>query len=184
MGEIYIAHRNEYTNEVQTVREHCENTANLCKEYAIPEMEDLAYAAGKAHVIGKYQEGFQRRIRGENIRVEHSTCGAIAVGEKYPKPMNLMMQYCIAGYHTGIPNGGFENDEDNCLQARMNRTFEDYDVYKQELELPELDIRKWQQFLAADCGRNADWLIDKFAFLTRYLFSCLVDADSTDTAEF
>ena len=53
MGEIYIAHRNEYTNEVQTVREHCENTANLCKEYAIPEMEDLAYAAGKAHDIGK-----------------------------------------------------------------------------------------------------------------------------------
>lgn len=51
MGEIYIAHRNEYTNEVQTVREHCENTANLCKEYAIPEMEDLAYAAGKAHDI-------------------------------------------------------------------------------------------------------------------------------------
>ena len=66
----------------------------------------------------------------------------------------------------------------------MNRTFEDYDAYKQELELPELDIRKWQQFLAADCGRNADWLIDKFTFLTRYLFSCLVDADSTDTAEF
>ena len=56
MGEIYIAHRNEYTNEVQTVREHCENTANLFKEYAIPEMEDLAYAAGKAHYIGKYQE--------------------------------------------------------------------------------------------------------------------------------
>lgn len=184
MGEIYIAHRNEYTNEVQTVREHCENTANLCKEYAIPEMEDLAYAAGKAHDIGKYQEGFQRRIRGENIRVEHSTCGAIAVGEKYPKPMNLMMQYCIAGHHTGIPNGGFGNDEDNSLKGRMNRTFEDYDAYKQELELPELDIRKWQQFLAADCGRNADWLIDKFAFLTRYLFSCLVDADSTDTAEF
>ena len=73
---------------------------------------------------------------------------------------------------------------DYCLKGRMNRTFEDYDVYKQELELPELDIRKWQQFLAADCGRNADWLIDKFAFLTRYLFSCLVDADSTDTAEF
>ena len=41
MGEIYIAHRNEYTNEVQTVREHCENTANLCKEYAIPEMEEF-----------------------------------------------------------------------------------------------------------------------------------------------
>lgn len=132
MGEIYIAHRNEYTNEVQTVREHCENTANLCKEYAIPEMEDLAYAAGKAHDIGKYQEGFQRRIRGENIRVEHSTCGAIAVGEKYPKPMNLMMQYCIAGHHTGIPNGGFGNDEDNSLKGRMNRTFEDYDAYKQD----------------------------------------------------
>ncbi len=41
-----------------------------------------------------------------------------------------------------------------------------------------------KSFFFADCGRNADWLIDKFTFLTRYLFSCLVDADSTDTAEF
>ena len=62
----YILHtRNEYTNEVQTVREHCENTANLCKEYAIPEMEDLAYAAGKAHDIGKYQEGFKEESEGK-----------------------------------------------------------------------------------------------------------------------
>ena len=100
MGEIYIAHRNEYTNEVQTVREHCENTANLCKEYAIPEMEDPAYAAGKAHDIGKYQEGFQKKRR---MRGKYS-CRTFnlweQLGEKYPKPMNLMMQYCIAGHHT------------------------------------------------------------------------------------
>mgnify|MGYP000862124490 CR=1 FL=1 len=62
MGEIYIVHRNEYTNEVQTVREHCENTANLCKEYAIPEMEDLAYAAGKAHIRRDFKEESEGKI--------------------------------------------------------------------------------------------------------------------------
>ena len=54
---------------------------------------------------------------------------------------------------------------DNSLKGRMNRTFEDYDAYKQELELPELDIRKWQQFLAADCREEMRIdLIDKFTF--------------------
>ena len=63
--------------------------------------------------------------------------------------MNLMMQYCIAGHHTGIPNGDLEMMRDNSLKGRMNRTFEDYDVYKQELELLELDIRK---MAAVSCG--------------------------------
>ena len=39
-------------------------------------------------------------------------------------------------------------------------------------------------YLLGDCDNKMDHVIDKFAFLTRYAFSCLVDADSTDTADF
>lgn len=184
----YIAHRNEITGSVQTVKEHCENTAALCREFAIPEWKDFMYAMALLHDVGKYQVSFAKRINGANIRVEHSTCGALAAKETYaiPTPMALMMEYCIAGHHSGIPDGGFPGDEVDkpTLCGRLNRRFEDFSKYKEELSLPELNGMAWMQFLFRDCGNQMNNVIDKFAFFTRYAFSCLVDADSKDTAEF
>ena len=81
MKDIYKAHINEKTGAVQTVKEHCENTGRLCRDFAVPELKEIAEAMGLLHDIGKYQPSFQRRINQENIRVEHSTCGAIAAEE-------------------------------------------------------------------------------------------------------
>lgn len=183
---IYKAHINETTGKIQTVKEHSEQTANLCQEYAIAELKDMMYAIGLAHDIGKYQETFQRRINGENVRVEHSTCGALVAKERYAAPMALLMEYCIAGHHSGIPDGGFLNDtasDNSTLNGRMKRGFEDYSTYETELAFPELDSDAFLRFLMRDCGMNQAALVDKFAFLTRYSFSCLTDADSMDTAE-
>lgn len=186
MQKPYIAHVREETGEIQTVKQHCENTAKLCSDYAILEMQSLLYAMGMAHDIGKYQFSFQRRISGKNIRVEHSTCGALAMREQYPFPASLMMEYCISGHHSGIPDGGYRNDTEDMstLAGRMKRRFEDYSAYQSELTFPALDFVQWQQYILKDCGRDIDRLIDKFAFLTRYAYSCLVDADSKDTADF
>lgn len=181
----YIAHVNEL-NEIQTVKEHSENTAKLCRDYAIPQLKDLMYIIGILHDVGKYQNSFQKRIEGKNIRVEHSICGALAVQELYAKPFKYLIQYCVAGHHSGIPDGGFINDspELSTLHGRLRRETEDFSVYKQELLLPKMDQQKLLQFLLQDCENNISKLIDKFAFLTRYCFSCLVDADSMDTASF
>lgn len=40
------------------------------------------------------------------------------------------------------------------------------------------------KLLLRDCDNRMEKVIDKFAFLTRYSFFCLVDIDSIDTAEF
>ena len=186
-SEIHIAHIREEDGAIQTVKEHSENTAALCKDYAIPEMKALAEIAAGQHDDGKYQNGFQKRIRGQNIRIEHSTCGALVVDQIYQSAMGLMMRYCIVGHHSGIPDGGQPNDpaEKGTLYGRMKRKFEPFDAYQQEIPLPEADENAWiREYLIRDCGNDLDKLIDKFAFLTRYLFSCLVDADSIDTARF
>ena len=185
--EKYIAHKNELTGLVQTVKVHCENTGELCRQFSIPELEDFMFAIGLLHDVGKYQESFVKRIKGSNIRVEHSACGALAARENYTVgPMALMMEYCIAGHHSGIPDGGFANDGSDMttLQGRMKRQFEDYSEYKKELSLPQLNGQEWLRYLLNDCNNDMAKLIDKFAFLTRYAFSCLVDADSIDTADF
>ena len=170
----YIAHRNENTGLVQSVKEHSENTAELCREYAVPELKEFMYTIGLCHDIGKFQPSFAKRINGANIRVEHSTCGALAVKENYSvSPLALMMEYCIAGHHTGIPDGGFPNDDSSqlTLHGRMKREFEDFSEYKKELNLPKLDEIQWLKNLVGDCGNKMENLIDKFAFLTRYAFS-------------
>lgn len=182
----YIAHKNEKTGKIQTVKEHSENTARLCREYAVPALKDVAYAAGLLHDIGKYQALFQKRIQGSTVKVEHSACGAIAATKLYPGPAGVMLGYCIAGHHSGIPDGGCKKNtyDKTTLYGRMSRRFEDYSAYQEELEIPPVDEKKLAELLMADCGSRRDRLFDKFAFFTRYCFSCLVDADSTDTADF
>lgn len=186
MKKIYKAHINDNTNTIQTVKEHSENTACRCRQFAVPTLKDLLYITGLLHDIGKYQDSFQQRIDGKNIAVEHSTCGALIADKMYPGAMGLMMEYCIAGHHSGIPDGGFTNDTPDMptLNGRMKREFEDFFAYKEELDIPQADQKCFLEFLSKDCNKDIDKLIDKFAFLTRYVFSCLTDADSLDTAEF
>lgn len=185
---IYIAHKNTISGSVQTVKEHCEHTATLCREYAVPELKDFAFVVGLLHDVGKYQASFVKRINGSSIRVEHAACGALAAKEAYkiPEIMALMMEYCITGHHSGIPDGGFPNDgrEKPTLQGRLIRQYEDFSAWKKELCLPELDGYAWMEYLLQDCENSMEKVIDKFAFIARYVFSCLVDADSTDTADF
>ena len=186
MRFVYKAHINEITGAIQTVKEHSENTADLCRQFAVPVLKDFMYITGLLHDIGKFQEDFQCRMDGKNIKVEHSTCGALAAREFYPDAIGLMMEYCIAGHHSGIPDGGYKNDSQDMptLCGRLKRSFQDFSAYKGEFKLPEINRKEILSFLMQDCGKNIDILVDKFAFLTRYAFSCLVDADSIDTARF
>ncbi len=187
---VYKAHINEFTGAVQTVKEHCEATAALSESFAIEPLKKVVRASGCIHDLGKYQCDFQRRIDGENVRVEHSTCGAIVASEYYGNPASLIMEYCVTGHHSGLPDAGYRNDaperEPSTMFSRMNRRFESFEAYKNEISLPEIseaDLRKLAEFIGRDCS-DKDQVIDKFAFITRYCFSCLVDADSIDTGMF
>lgn len=183
---VYKAHVDKNSGDIQTVREHSENTALLCSEFSFPDLKDMMYVIGLLHDIGKYQSLFQRRIDGENIKVEHSGCGAQIAIQKYPSIVGYLMAYCIAGHHSGIPDGGFKNDtpDQPTLSGRVKREFDDYTAYEDDLRFPEIDEKRICEFLVRDCANDMKRVIDKFAFFTRYCFSCLTDADSLDTAMF
>ena len=58
----------------QALFEHLRNTAELAGKFAdCFHCRDWGYACGLMHDIGKYSAEFQRRIRGENFSVDHSS---------------------------------------------------------------------------------------------------------------
>lgn len=184
---IYRAHVRETTGEIQTIKEHAEGTAELAAEFSIPELADVMKMMGLLHDTGKFLADFQRRIGGENIRVEHSICGAKEVKKLYNSNLlGMLMAYCIAGHHGGLPDGGYkgENTDGPSLHARLNRECGDYSAYREEICLPMLDDRAIILFLVKNCNNQIEKLVDQFAFWTRYAYSCLVDADWIDTETF
>jgi len=181
-----IAHINALTNEVQTIKDHSLCTAEMAKNFSVAELKPLVYSLSLLHDIGKYQPSFQERINGKNIRAEHSTCGAIEAKKLFGKgASSLIAQYCIAGHHSGIPNGGnfADTKDDVTLQGRLKREFEDYSDYKSELTVEKPDEKAIKKYMLLT-AKDDESLIETFAFIARYCFSCLTDADSLDTAEF
>jgi CRISPR-associated endonuclease/helicase Cas3 len=197
----YIAHINNKTKKIQTVEEHSINTAELSSSYAIDSLKDICYVLGLYHDIGKYQNAFQERIKGRDIKVEHSLCGAIEVREAFRKktgrlldPVSFLIQLCILGHHSGLPDCGnrTDTDESSTYFGRMKRKCDDeYKIYSNYIDTSRLDslvdkgVGEFCKLLVADIEEKSEncklLQIEKFAFLVRYCFSCLTDADSIDT---
>lgn len=182
---IYKAHFEEEENRIQTIKEHSENTAALCEDFAIHSLKRIAKAVGMLHDVGKYQQSFQERINGKNIRIPHALCGAIAAKEEYKnEAIAAILGYCIGGHHAGIPDAGSLCSTDYTLYGMLNRETEDFSQYKNELDIPDIDAQELFKYLISDCNNDPCMLVDKTAFIIRYIYSCLVDADSIDTAQF
>ena len=181
-----IAHISEDGKRIQTVKEHSENVAKLCSDFSIDELKDISYNIGLLHDIGKYQKSFQKRISGENIKIEHSICGAKDSMDEFDNNKIIeLMAYVIAGHHSGIPDYGtkIDTENDGTLSGRLKRTTEDYNEYKNELALKSIDIDSILNKFELK-QENISNGYDKLSFMCRYLYSCLVDADTIDTVKF
>ena len=176
----YAAHcRKDGT--VQTIRDHLENVAALAAQFARPFCaEEMAEQCGKAHDLGKYTPGFQRRLYDHGPKVDHSSAGAkkiIAVNKSVSYA--AIPAYCIAGHHAGLPDGGGRQDDGalgGTFFARLNKDVKwDEQAFQQDVQLQPLHPPKLTML-----GKGGFTI----SFYTRMLFSCLVDADFLDTEAF
>ena len=87
-----------------------------------------------------------------------------------------ILSYCIAGHHAGLPDYG-NTAISSSLCGRWKKRICDYQAYKDEIRIPELDTEP----IAFDKDRNMDFALGTFI---RMLYSCLVDADFLDTELF
>ena len=169
----YLAHLTE-DGRTQTILEHLKGTASLCSAFAAAfDAEAQGQLAGMAHDIGKYSAAFQRRLHG-GPKVDHASAGAF----ECLKAQQLAAAFAISGHHGGLPDGGGRGDAagTGTFWGRINRAsqgrLEDYHAWQSEFSLPHANT-------PAFAGTRLEGM-----FFTRMLFSCLVDADYTDTGAF
>ena len=193
----YIAHKAIINNieKEQTLIEHLNNVAEKSSQFAIEPLKDVAYTAGLLHDLGKYTDEFQRRIRGSPIKTKHSIQGAIEVDKFVDKNSHLIafiLKYIIAGHHSGLPDGGAQADDIDgaTLNSRLKYKGCDYSAYKSEIKT-QICADRWLQTEVSrqtdkskSIDENRKNIYELTAFFTRYIFSCLTDADFLDTEKF
>ena len=168
----------------QTLEAHLEGTAQLAASFAVDELKSAAFYLGRIHDIGKCRPDFQRRLNGEKIRSEHACCGAAEI-MKNGGLASYLLAYCAAGHHSGLQNGGAKNDspDDGTLHAALNKDASDYLPEGERFRCSMPDMKPLINMIS-DGTRDIPECIERSAFFTRYLFSCLTDADFIDTERF
>ena len=176
----------------QSLSEHLENVSALAEKFALPAFKSLARTAGAAHDIGKNAQAFQDRLDGSSEKFEHSACGAIEIenisGDKKAAVIKPLLEYCIAGHHTGLPDGGTIGDTDDgtTLHAKIKRadSYTGKRDYHGSEDYMKLSLPDVTEFIELIDFKDKKGFFEKYAFFTRYVFSCLTDADFLDTESF
>lgn len=162
--------------------DHLDAVARLAASFAARfGWAEVARAAGLLHDIGKVSAAFQNYLnQGRDPAAakgpDHSTAGARAA-KQYGDIMGRLLAYIIAGHHAGLAD--FPD-----LKRRL--TPADYTIQPHDgwqaltgpLPAPKeltAGMKSWKR------GRHSGF---SQSFLTRMLFSCLVDADFLATEAF
>ena len=166
----------------QTLQSHSVNVGEMAAEFArVFGAQEIACQTGKLHDLGKYSEAFNHRLHG-GPSVDHATAGAKIAVERWGGVIGKLMAFCVAGHHAGLANGNGEGDNRRTLKQRLALQFgADIpaldNLWQQEIKLPET-------LSAPPLKADAHHPFFSYAFFTRMLYSCLVDADYLDTEAF
>lgn len=186
-GINFYAHTNDRGRENwQLLRDHLLNTANLAFEFGKSAgVSEMAYTAGILHDLGKFSQEFQNRLNGSPQKVDHSSAGAKELLDRYRGeikfPLAMLLAYCIIGHHAGLPDYGssFDLPGEGTLNSRLNTPVCDYSAYIGDLRVNEFPLP--ERLNLKPIPKHLGFSL---AFLTRMVFSALVDADYQETETF
>ncbi len=181
---LFYAHSTKKSDKSdwQFLRYHLSNVGELAEGFAAAfNCAEYGKTAGLLHDLGKYTAEFQRRLEGKHPRVDHATWGAKIAIDKYGA-CGYFVAYNIAGHHAGLANGDFRDDQKltplkkRCENANLPILNLAWQTEIEPLLLQELAIPPLKTKTGFVCFQQT--------FLSRMIFSCLIDADRLDTEKF
>ncbi len=204
---MFIAHIRKSDHEIQMVQEHLEGVAFLAQRYGGP----VALAAhgelsGLLHDMGKYTEAFTTYIRNAVLydevasgKIDHSTAGAKYLFENYygrDHLQNLVVEtvgMAILSHHSGLQNFiQTDTSQSDYIRRVTNADLPHYqevvanfkavsgnvDRVKQLIEVAKKEV---QEFMDRIKHLNGNERTIHLNYMQKLVFSCLIDADRTDT---
>jgi CRISPR-associated endonuclease/helicase Cas3 len=181
----------------ETLAAHLDKVASSASTFAEAFGAQLwGEVLGRCHDLGKLSDDFQLYLRNAGAasvdagaenedtsgkRVDHSTFGARFVAKALGNVPGQLLAFCIAGHHTGLPD---EASADEATQRSTLRYKLDPAKYCiSAVQTPDVVLPALTSPLQPSAAGKAEYPF-QFAFFTRMLFSCLIDADRTRTEEF
>ena len=191
MSEEYLAHsaKNEYP--AQSYADHVNGTiekalheAKKMAEYCVRDegqIENIVRFAAEYHDLGKLNGKNQKVLhesgeQNHHLPVNHADAGAAFIKREGNAAMySLVLAY---SHHQGLPN---LNEEENRSEAVCFRTNEQAARYATDMELDHL-IQTHRSLIPKKWIHTQEYYEGDLPVFLRMVFSCLVDADHSDTA--
>lgn len=197
-------------NQEQTSKDHLYHVADLAKEYmAKIQCPNLGFLTGILHDAGKLTLAFnnylKRAASGQRYRkgeLNHSAAGGKLLSEVVKAELansveTLTLQIIsevIFSHHSGLCDNYTINGEDSYTKRFSPKT----EIYYEEVKLnffrdilSEEEVKALFYKAASEVKRILDEISKEklqpffsLGLLTKFLFSCLIDADRYDTAMF
>ncbi|WP_425423956.1 CRISPR-associated helicase Cas3' [Simplicispira psychrophila] len=185
--KLFFAHSTATADrsDWQTLSAHLHNVGYEAGQFAaFFGAQALATVAGHLHDVGKYTVPFQARLCGSLERVDHSAWGACIAQQRFG-PIGYLLAYGIAGHHAGLANGRGEGAR-TALDERLVAKLPELDkAWEADITLPaKIDFPEGFKFYGKNRAQAKERYPFQLAFLTRMIFSSLVDADFLDTERF
>ncbi|HHY72194.1 MAG TPA: CRISPR-associated helicase Cas3' [Bacillus bacterium] len=206
----FIAHIRENDNQIQTVKQHLLEVRDLAELYGEKlEVKHLAGLAGMLHDLGKYSNEFKEYIleavnnpeappkRGS---VDHSTAGGKLLYdlfhteniERYKGIVAEIVGNAIISHHSYLQDFLTPNLESNYLSRVRDKELPRFERTKQyffENVINEGDFYDYVEKAAVEVERflvkeSSEHNEKQLMFLTKFIFSALIDADRTNTRLF
>ncbi|MBQ3570500.1 MAG: CRISPR-associated helicase Cas3' [Methanocorpusculum sp.] len=202
---MYLAHINHETGDTQTLTDHVKGVGKLCKKYGESiNLPCTAELCGILHDMGKAKQEFQQYMLENNSslrgKINHSSAGAKYLFEKYncsKNPYDLLTSQLISlvilSHHSGLidcisPQGTDiyltrVNPQDNAISysessagfTRECSTDTELDTLFQRASE---EVKQLADKILREQKKDSAFF---FGLLTRYLLSCVIDADRYDT---
>jgi len=204
---MHIAHIRSTDHSIQTVQNHLIEVKQISEKIGLKiNVQHLTGLAGMMHDVGKYNPAFTDYIKravleGDTTqlnKIDHSTAGAKILYDRYHKTKispyySLMAEIvgnAVMSHHSYLRDYLSPNLEQKFM-GRVEKKLDAYELIQQAfteeiMSYTELDayVDKAVQELKNYVQSSGEALAQKMFFLTKYIFSALIDADRTNTRDF